>query len=493
MLRFRETFGISCRLMLLAATFASVSARAAPGDVLFNDNFERAALAPWTTTNAGVSGILTGGAVSNSPTRGAFTSNIAVIVTSPTINAAVPSAQVSLWIRRGSDVFSEDTDAGEDFILEYRRANNTWSALATYLGGGVNGEIIQPTFQLPPDALHANFALRLRQTGGSGFSFDFWHFDDVTVTEVAPPPPFGVGGCDDFESGLAGNWTINATSGFAGTSTATSQSPTNALFTNGGVIAVTSNTIDTSNPAFSNMTMWIRRGADAFSEDPDVGENLVVEYLDNLGVWIALETFNGAGGQGQIFARSYFLPPAGRHAAMQVRFRQTGGNGAPWDFWHVDDVCFDVQLLPNLLVTKVSQTISDPLHGTTNPFSIPGAIKEYSLTVANDGPAGVDAGSTIITDVVPTNTALFVDTSGGDPVVFIDGPVASGLSFNFATDVTFSNQSGGGAPFTYAPTPDVNGFDLAVTGFRVAPSGAMNAAGFSGNPSYSLTFRIQLQ
>ena len=50
--------------------------------------------------------------------------------------------------------------------------------------------------------------------------------------------------------------------------------------------------------------MWIRRGADSFSEDPDGGEDLVVEYLNDIGVWVALETFSGSGGPGAIFNRN---------------------------------------------------------------------------------------------------------------------------------------------------------------------------------------------
>jgi hypothetical protein len=94
--------------------------------------------------------------------------------------------------------------------------------------------------------------------------------------------------------------------------------------------------------------------------------------------------------------------------------------------------------------------------------------------------------------VIPANTALFVDTSGGDPVSFVDGAVASGLSFNYASDVGFSNQPGGGAPYSYVPVPDAQGFDPAVTGIRVSPTGTMNAAGGGGNPSFNLLIRVRI-
>ena len=80
--------------------------------MLFSDGFERNQLAPWTTTNPSRSGILTGAAVSNGGTRGAFTRRNPVTVTSPTFNAAVPAASLSIWVRRGSDALMSTTVSG---------------------------------------------------------------------------------------------------------------------------------------------------------------------------------------------------------------------------------------------------------------------------------------------------------------------------------------------------------------------------------------------
>jgi uncharacterized repeat protein (TIGR01451 family) len=480
-------------MLLLAASLAPLRADAAPGDILFSDNFERATLGPWTTTDGTRSGILTGAQVSNSPTRGAYTRHNVVTITSPSFGAAVPAARLSYWVRRGSDAFSEDPDAGEDLVLEYRRADLSWAQIALYDGAGINGQIYNDVFLLPPDALHGNLAIRARQNGGSGSDFDYWHLDDVVVTEIATPAPLGVGTCDDFENGLSGNWSIVATGGFAGTSGATFQSPTQAMYTNGGAVQVVSNVIDTSDPSFSNLTMWIRRGSDAFSENPEGSENLVVEYLNNVSAWVALETFAGGGTAGQIYLRSYNLPAAGRHANFQVRVRQTGGSGSSWDFWHVDDVCFEQLPMPSLLVAKSVQTLSDPFNGITDAKAIPGATLQYTVTVTNQGQGTVDANTLAITDPVPANTALYVDTSGGDPIVFIDGAVASGLGYNFATDVSFSNQVGGGAPYTYVPTPDADGYDAAVTGYQIVFTGAMNGATPGNVPSFTIQTRIRVQ
>lgn len=479
--------------VLLLALSAALPVHAVPGDVLFLDNFERAALGPWTTNNGARSGILAGVEVSLSPTRGAFTRRGPVTVTSPVIAAAVPAAEVSLWVRRGSDAFSEFPDGGENLAVEYQRANGTWGTLRAYPGGGLPGEIFNDTIQLPPDALHGGLAIRMRQTGGSNGNFDWWHFDDVRVTETVPPAAIGIGACDDFESGLAGNWTVAAGTGAAGVSSDAFQSPLNAMILNGGTVTVTSVPIDTSDPSFGDVSLWLQRGSDAFSEDPDTGEDLIIEYLDDTLTWVTLEAFIGNGTPGQIFTRNYAIPAAGRHAAFQLRFRQTGGSGPVFDFWHIDDVCLNQIALPTLQITKVVETLNDPINGTTNPKAIPGAVMRYTIEISNQGPGQVDANTFALTDVVPAGTELFVDGGASDAVTFTDGAVTSGLAYSFATDVRFSNQAGGGPPYTYVPSADPQGFDSAVTGVIVEPSGTMNGAAGGANPSFTLQLNVRVQ
>ncbi len=482
---------------VLAALVASAPSRAAPGDTLFSDSFERGAIAPWTTTNATNSGILSGAQVSNSPTRGLFTRRGVVTTTSPAIAAAVPAADVAIWVRRGSDVFSEDPDGGEDLVLEYRRADASWGALANYGGGGAPGQIFNDSFDLPPDALHASLALRVRQTGGSGTDFDYWHIDDVVVTERALPPPLGVGSCDDFESGLGGNWTIAASGGFAGTSTATAASPTRSLFLNGGAVSVTSAVVDTSLVSFSDLTVWIRRGDDAFSEDPDATEDLVVEYLDDGGSWAVLETFAGAGLAGEILSRVYTLPAAGRHPGFRLRFRQTAGSGAIWDYWHVDDVCWLQSSVPDLLVLKSIRVVSDPVRGTANPLAIPGALAEYRITVSNQGPGAVDADTVVVDDPIPPDTELFVGDlagPGSGPVRFVQGSPSSGLTYTFLAlgdggdDLEFES---GGAPYT--PNPPPPDYDPAVDRVRVRPQGVMVGGSPGAAPSFTVILQVRVR
>ncbi len=465
--------------------------RAAPGDILFNDNFNDGNLSPWSTSNFLRSGVSNqfGFAASG---YGAYTRFDPVSITSPTFNALVPGARLDIWVRRGSDAFSEDTDVNDDLVLEYRRNNNSWGVLQTYEGSGTNGQVYNDSFILPPDALHSTLAVRLRQTGGSGIGYDYWHFDNVVVTELAPSGPLAVGSCDNFERGLATNWNVNTGSGDAGVSNATFSSPSNSMFLNGGSVTVTSNTIDTSDSSFGELTLWVRRGSDSFSEYPDSGENLLIEYFDDSMTWVPLETFTGGGAAGQIFSRSYDLPTAGRHNSFRLRFRQTQGSGTSYDFWHVDDVCLDLSTDPVLFVEKTAQVIDDPFNGSNNPKAIPGATMQYSILVRNEGVGTTDNNSLIVRDVLPANTSLFVSTASGDPIAFSDGPIASGLTFNYAANVQYTNQAGGGAPYNYVPVPDANGYDSNVTGFAVNPGGAMSAAAGSDHPSFTITLRIRI-
>jgi hypothetical protein len=72
----------------------------------------------------------------------------------------------------------------------------------------------------------------------------------------------------------------------------------------------------------------------------------------------------------------------------------------------------------------------------------------------------------------------------------VNGTPASGLTFNYAANVSYSSVGESG-PFDYTPVPDANGFDAAVRALRVSPGGVMNAAG-GGNPSFTVQFRVRI-
>ena len=141
----------------------------------------------------------------------------------------------------------------------------------------------------------------------------------------------------------------------------------------------------------------------------------------------------------------------------------------------------------------------DAVNGATRPKAIPGAEALYTLTVTNSGLGSVNNNVILITDTIPANTELFVNSLGGSPagpVTFTQGSVSSNLSFAFTSlgsitdDVEFANSGGWG----YTPVPNGAGYDPAVTQIRFNPKGKMAAwSGSGGQPSFSLGFKVRIK
>jgi uncharacterized repeat protein (TIGR01451 family) len=140
-----------------------------------------------------------------------------------------------------------------------------------------------------------------------------------------------------------------------------------------------------------------------------------------------------------------------------------------------------------LTLAKSSAVVSDPINGTVNPLMIPGAVVRYSIIVTNVGNTTVDASTIVLTDALPAN--IILDRTSA--ITFTNGTTASGLNaFNASTMVTYSNQAGGGAPYTYTP---ISTLDPAVRGLRVAPTGTMAAAtSATVTPSFTISFLARI-
>jgi hypothetical protein len=104
------------------------------------------------------------------------------------------------------------------------------------------------------------------------------------------------------------------------------------------VVSVTSKSIDLTSYTKIRINYWVRRGSSNFSERPDSGEDLIVEYYNSSNSWIQLDKFWGNGTQAQIYQRSHDLSSGISHKNFKIRFRQTGGSGSDCDYFHIDDV-----------------------------------------------------------------------------------------------------------------------------------------------------------
>ena len=487
----------------------SVFAPAIAQTVVFSDDFDATpttcdTLAPnWTTTDANLSGI--GTFTSNSNACSLFTRGAAVALTSSTVDlSSATGADLTAWVRKGSDAFSEDPDnSGESLTIEFFDSTGIWLTLQSFDAGALApGAITNVNISLPANALHANFQLRISQQGGSGgppanggLGWDFWHVDDVVVTETntpPPPPDLTANSCDDFEGGALNNWAVtNAVR--IGINNDTANSPTNSMFIRHGAATATSVPIDAR--GLATFSIWIRRGSDTFSENPEAGEDLTLEYFNSSNAWTTLETFTGGGTQGQIFTRVYTAAADFRHANFRVRLSLATGSGSDFDYWHIDDVCF-VSGAPNISVNKTVSIESDPIGTPTNPFAIPGSIVRYAIAITNTGVGVVDANTIQLSDLIDPNIEMFVgDLNGsGSPIIFTDGvgADASGVSLPFVSlgdsgdGVTFLNSSN----VAFTPTQP---FDENVATLELNFSGSMNGTGAGGTPNFTIEFEARVK
>lgn len=491
-----------------ACALTALPAFAAPGDILLEDDFDDGAgcgtLSPlWTVSDTNLSGIST--QTSESGACSAFTRGDVVTITGPVIDlSSAIGATLTAWLRQGLDSFSEDVDAGEDFVFEYLDATSTWVAIETLQGAGTNGEITNVSLDLPAGALHSGFQLRFRQTGGSGgppansgIGYDYWHIDDVLLIETgtAPPPELpsgmGVGLCERFESGF-GNWSTTNTAR-SGVNGDTFQSSSNSMYLRRNTVTSTSIAFDSSE--LGEIEVWVRRGDDSFSENPDAGEDLTLQYLNASNTWVTLETFPGNGTPGEFFERTYAMPESALHANFRVRANLNSGSGNDFDYWHVDDWCFN-RATPDFSVTKTVTIERDPINETTNPLGIPGAWAVYAIEVTNNGRGSADAGTVAIGDAIDEKTSLFTGNFDGlgAPFEFTDGTGsdASGLSLNFGSlsdgsdGVIFRNSGG------TSVTPS-GGFDPAVASFELQFDGAMAGAVGGATPTFTIRYRVQIE
>jgi trimeric autotransporter adhesin len=198
-------------------------------------------------------------------------------------------------------------------------------------------------------------------------------------------------------------------------------------------------------------------------------------------------TCNSTSAASCVFQYSYAVPASPSLGGWTIRV--TADEGAENMVTDLGVGNFTVVIpQPALTILKTSTVLSDPVNNGVNPRRIPNAVVRYDITVTNSGPGTVDAGSLTLTDPIPADAAMYVSTTSGNPVVFVDS--GSGLTYSYATHVTYSS-SGPSGPWNYTPVPDANGFDPAVRAVRIAPAGVMSAAGV-GNPAFTIQFRVRV-
>ncbi len=202
---------------------------------------------------------------------------------------------------------------------------------------------------------------------------------------------------------------------------------------------------------------------------------------------------NDSGAATRTYEYAYAIPanaPLGNWTA-----RVTANEGAEGTITDLGIGTFMVSAppVPSLRVTKTSAVVWDPVNLDVNPKRIAGSVIAYTVTVVNSGPGTVDASTLMVTDAIPADTVMCVTNTGQCTAVqFVNGSPVSGLSYAIG-NTTYSANGAGGAPYNHTLSPDAQGQDAAVTGVRFAPTGTMTAASISGNPSFSINFRVRVK
>lgn len=139
-------------------------------------------------------------------------------------------------------------------------------------------------------------------------------------------------------------------------------------------------------------------------------------------------------------------------------------------------------------VTKVSQPVSDPVHGTFNPMMIPGAVVRYTIYVQNSGENQPDNNSLLIVDSLPTQ--LSVGTAATP--TFTDGTPTSGLTWPGTSGIGYSSSATKPTQWSQCNYSPVSSYDNAVKYVCLQPAGKMKAS--TGNPpNFSVTFQAQVK
>ena len=133
-------------------------------------------------------------------------------------------------------------------------------------------------------------------------------------------------------------------------------SPNYALHLDGQPDTVVSQPIDLSAADGAILSYYFERGG--YATNPGAGDDLTVEYRNDLGDWTEITTHPG--GLAVMYNFEFFefpLPPDAIHELFQIRFRSEG-DGPNSDNWYVDDVRVDYSPAISVFPQGVNEILS---------------------------------------------------------------------------------------------------------------------------------------
>lgn len=133
---------------------------------------------------------------------------------------------------------------------------------------------------------------------------------------------------------------------------------------------------------------------------------------------------------------------------------------------------------------------------STAAFAIPGSDMLYTLNVESVGTAPIDEDSLFLVDTLPTEVSFYngdMDDGGPEIGSVQFAALSSGVTFNEASDLRFSDVAAKPASVsdcTYTPVP---GYDPDVRHVCFSPKGQMLGGAIQPNAEFSFTFRARIE
>ena len=128
-------------------------------------------------------------------------------------------------------------------------------------------------------------------------------------------------------------------------------------------------------------------------------------------------------------------------------------------------------------------------------YAIPGNDVIYTISASNVGNGPVTEDTVVLIDAMPEEVEFYngdIDDDGpeSNPVSFTQS-TGAGLSFNYATDVGYSDSSDRPDGFNECSYTPVAGYDASVTFICFNPKGTLVAG--DPDPTFSVSFRARIQ
>jgi len=133
--------------------------------------------------------------------------------------------------------------------------------------------------------------------------------------------------------------------------------------------------------------------------------------------------------------------------------------------------------------------------GSASPYAIPGSDVIFTIKADNAGSGPVDSDSLFLVDSMPPEVTFYngdIDDGGALTGVIDFQAGGSGLTFNEATDLGFSNSATKPTNFAACTYNPVVGYDPNVTFICLNPSGVMSE-GTITQSTFSVSFRATLK